>query len=57
MKFDCHICCDLVTAKAAVAYLYKCCCFKGRDMAKAKIVFERYESEVYKSIRYILQQV
>ena len=52
MKFDCHICCDLVTAKSIVAYLYKYC-FKGRDMATAKIMFEGNEIEAYKSIRYI----
>lgn len=52
MKFDCHICCDLVTAKAVIAYLYKYC-FKGRDMARAKILFEGNEIEAYKSIRYI----
>ncbi|CAM9437982.1 unnamed protein product [Laminaria digitata] len=49
MKFDCHICCDLVTAKAVIAYLYKYC-FKGRDMAKAKILLEGNEIEAYKSI-------
>ena len=51
-KFDCHICCDLVTAKAVIAYLYKYC-FKGSDIAKGKIVFKGDEIEAYKSIRYI----
>ena len=52
MKFDCHICRDLVTAKSIVAYLHKYC-FKGRDMAKAKFLFEGNEIEAYKNIRYI----
>ncbi|CAM9250899.1 unnamed protein product, partial [Laminaria digitata] len=52
MKYDCHSCVDLVTAKVVVAYLYKYC-FKGKDMAKAKVLFEGYENKAYRSIRYI----
>ena len=47
MKVDSHICCELVTAKVVVACLYKHC-FKGRDMAKAKIIFEENEIEACK---------
>ena len=53
LKYDCHICVDIVAAKA-VAYLYKYC-FKGEGMAKAKILFEGNEIEAYRSIRYILR--
>lgn len=53
IKFDCYIFCwDLVTAKAANAYLYKCC-FRERDMANAKILCEGSEIKAYQSIRYI----
>ena len=52
MKYDCHICVDFVTAKAVVVYLYKYC-FKGKDMTKAKILFEGNEIEAYKSFRYL----
>ena len=51
MKYDCHICVGLVTAKVVVAYLYKYY-FKGKDMAKAKILFDGNEIEAYTSIRY-----
>ena len=52
MNYDCHNCVDLVTAKAVIAYLYNNC-FKGKDMAKAKILFDRNEIEAYRSIHYI----
>lgn len=52
MKYDCHICCDLVTAMAVVAYIYKYC-YKGPDMAKARVLYDGDEIEAYKSIRYI----
>ena len=52
MKYDCHICVDLVTAMAVVAYIYKYC-YKGPDMAKARIMYDGDEIEAYKSIRYI----
>ena len=52
MKYEFHICVDLVSAKAVVAYVYKYC-FKGKDMAKAKILFDGNEIEAYRSIRYI----
>ncbi|CAM9593390.1 unnamed protein product, partial [Ectocarpus fasciculatus] len=52
MKYDCHICCDLVTAMAVVAYIYKYC-YKGPDLAKARVLYDGNEIEAYKSIRYI----
>ena len=52
MKYDCHICVDVVTAKAVVAYLYKTC-FKGKEMAKAKVLVDRNDIEAHRSIRYI----
>ncbi|CAM9941562.1 unnamed protein product [Ectocarpus sp. 6 AP-2014] len=52
MKYDCHICVDVVTAKAVVASLYKYC-YKGNDMAKARVMYDGNEIEAYKSIRYI----
>ncbi|CAM9337287.1 unnamed protein product, partial [Scytosiphon promiscuus] len=52
MKYDCHICCDLVSAKAVVAYIYKYC-YKGKDMARARGLYDGNEIEAYKSIRYI----
>ena len=52
MKYDCHICVDLVTANAVIAYIYKYC-YKGSDLAKARILYGGDEIEAYKSIRYI----
>lgn len=53
MKYDWHICVDLVTAEAVVAYLRSIYCFKGKGVAKAKVLFEGNEIEAYRSIRYI----
>ena len=52
MKYDCHICVDLVTANAVIAYIYKYC-YKGCDLARARILYGGDEIEAYKSIRYI----
>lgn len=52
MKYDCHICVDLVTANAVIAYIYKYC-YKGSDMAKARVMYGGDEIEAYRSIRYI----
>ncbi|CAN0283168.1 unnamed protein product [Scytosiphon promiscuus] len=53
MKYDRQICCDLVSAKkAVVAYICKYC-YKGKDMARARVLYSGNEIEAYKSIRYI----
>lgn len=52
MKYDCHICFDLVTANAVVAYIYKYC-HKGVDLSRARVLYDGNEIEAYKSVRYI----
>jgi len=52
MKYDCHICFDIVTANAVVSYIYKYC-YKSADMTKARILYDGDEIEAYKSVRYI----
>ncbi|CAN0374873.1 unnamed protein product, partial [Laminaria digitata] len=50
-KFGSHICFDLVTAKAVIAYLYKYA-YKG-DTIRARILYGKDEIEAYRSCRYI----
>ena len=52
MKYDSHICFDLVTAKAVIAYLYKYA-YKKADSVKARILYGDDEIEAYRSARYI----
>ena len=41
MKYDCHICVDLVTAMAVIAYLYKCT-YKKADTIRAGVSYGKY---------------
>ena len=52
MKYDSHICVDLVTAKAVIAYLYKYA-YKKADTVTARITYGKNEIEAYRSVRYI----
>lgn len=52
LKYDCHICVDVVTAASCVKYLFKYVT-KGADMAKARISGISDEIEQYRSTRYI----
>ncbi|CAN0601734.1 unnamed protein product, partial [Ectocarpus sp. 12 AP-2014] len=52
MKYDSHICVDLVTAKAVLAYLYKYT-FKKQDTTTARITYGNNETEADRSVRYI----
>ena len=52
LKFDCHICVDVVTAASCVKYLFKYVT-KGADMAKARISGISSEVEQYRQTRYI----
>ncbi|CAN0502767.1 unnamed protein product, partial [Laminaria digitata] len=52
MKYDCHICIDIVTGKAVIAYLYKYA-YKPADSTRAKITYNGNEIEAYRSVRYI----
>ncbi|CAN0261560.1 unnamed protein product [Ectocarpus sp. 12 AP-2014] len=52
MKYDCHICFDLVTAKAVIAYLYKYA-YKKEDSVRARVTYKDNEIEAYRSVRYI----
>ena len=42
----------MVTANAVIAYIYKYC-YKGSDMAKARVMYGGDEIEAYRIIRYI----
>lgn len=50
MKYDCHICVDVVTAASCVKYLFKYVT-KGADMAKARVTGIDNEIEQYRSKR------
>lgn len=52
MKYDSHICIDLVTANAVIAYLYKYA-YKKEDGVTARITYGKDEIEAYRSVRYI----
>ena len=52
MKYDCHICIDIVTGRAVIAYLYKYA-YKPADSTRAKITYNGNETEAYRSVRYI----
>ncbi|CAM9911239.1 unnamed protein product [Ectocarpus sp. 13 AM-2016] len=52
MKYNCHICFDLVTAKAVIAYLYKYA-YKKEDSVRARVTYKDNEIEAYRSVRYI----
>ena len=52
MKCDCHICIDIVTGRAVIAYLYKYA-YKPADSTRAKITYNGNEIEAYRSVRYI----
>ena len=52
MKYDAHICVDLITDRAVIAYLYKYC-FKLADYLRARIVYNNNEIEAYRSVWYI----
>ena len=52
LKFDCHICVDVVTAASCVPYLFKYVT-KGADMAKARISGICSEIEQYRQTQYI----
>ena len=52
MKYDCHICIDMVTGKAVIAYLYKYA-YKPADSTRAKITYNGNGIEAYRSVRYI----
>jgi len=52
MKYDSHICVDLVTANAVIAYLYKYA-YKKADTITARITHGNDEIEAYRSARYI----
>ena len=52
MKYDCHICVDMVTGRAVIAYLYKYA-YKPADSTRAKITYNGNEIEAYRSVRYI----
>ena len=52
MKHDSHICVDLVTAMAVIAYLYKYACEKA-DAIRARVSYGKDEIEAYRSVRYI----
>lgn len=52
MRFDCHICCDIVSASACVKYLFKYYA-KGPDHAHARILHVDDEIEQYCCTRYI----
>ena len=52
MKYDSHICVDLVTAKAVIAYLCKCA-YKRADTITARTTYGKDEIEAYGSVRYI----
>lgn len=51
-KFGSYICCDLVTAKAVIAYLYKYA-YKKADTIRARIFYGKNEIKAYRSCRYI----
>ena len=42
MKYDCHICIDMVTTKAVIAYIYKYA-YKPADSTRAKITYNGNE--------------
>ena len=52
LKYDSHLCVDLVTAKAVIAYLYKYA-YKKQDAITARITYGKDEIEAYRSVRYI----
>ncbi|CAN0559955.1 unnamed protein product [Ectocarpus sp. 12 AP-2014] len=52
MKYDAHICVDIVTDKAVIAYLYKYA-YKQADTVRARVVYGNDEIEAYRSVRYI----
>ena len=52
MKYDAHICVDLITDRAVIAYLYKYC-FKLADYLRARILYNNNEIKAYRSVRYI----
>lgn len=52
MKYDCHICVDLVTAMAVIAFFYKYACKKA-DTIRARVLYGKDEIEAYRSVRYI----
>ena len=47
-----HICVDLITDGAVIAYLHKYC-FKLADYLRARILYNNNEIEAYRSVRYI----
>ena len=52
MKYDAHICVDLITDRAVIAYLCKYC-FKLADYLRARILYNNNEIKAYRSVRYI----
>ena len=50
MKYDCHICVDMVTGRAVIAYLYKYAC-KPADSTRAKNTYNGNKIEAYRSVR------
>jgi hypothetical protein len=52
MKYDCHICVDLVTSSSCGKYLYKYV-HKGPDFTRACIECDGNEIEAYRSVRYV----